>query len=80
MIRDEICLEKILNEVETQMRKNNIEGFKAAIKNLDKTAIKVLDETESLWETNATSREVKGKFHLLRQYLDYMKRLCKGKV
>lgn len=80
MIRDEIWLEKILNEVETQMRKNNIEGFKAAIKNLDKTAIKVLDETESLWETNATSREVKGKFQLLRHYLDYMKRLCKGKV
>ena len=80
MIKEEIRLEKILNEVETQMHKNNIEGFKAAIKNLDETAIKVLDETESLWKKDATSKEVRGKFHLLRHYLDYMKGLCKGKV
>lgn len=80
MVKDKIWLEKTLNEVETQMRKNNIEGFKAAIKNLDKNIIKVLDEMESLWETDATSKEMREKFRLLRHYLDYMKRLYKGKV
>ena len=80
MIKDEIWLEKIRNEVETQMRRNNIEGFKATIKNLDKSAMKVLDETESLWKTNTTSKVMRERFRLLRHYLDNKERLCKGRA
>ncbi len=80
MIKDEIWLERILNEAGTQMSKNNIEGFKAAVKNLGKSAMKVLNETVKLWETGITSEEMKEKFHLLRCYLDHMKRLCESKV
>jgi len=80
MNNDKPWLEKILNEVETQMRENNLEGFKAVIKSLDAGAMKVLDETEDLWEKDANSKEMREKLGLLRHYLDYMKRFCEGKV
>jgi hypothetical protein len=80
MNNDKLWLEKILNEVEAQMRENNLEGFKAVIKSLDAGAMKVLDETEDLWEKDANSKEMKEKLGLLRHYLDYMKRFCEGKV
>ena len=80
MNKDKLWLEEILNEVETQMRENNLEGFKAVIKSLDAGAMKVLDETEDLWGKNANSKEMREKFIVLRHYLDYMKRFCEGKV
>jgi len=80
MNNDKLWLEKILNEVETQIRENNLEGFKAVIKNLDAGAMKVLDETEDLWEKDANSKELRQKLRLLRHYLDYMKRFCEGKM
>ncbi len=80
MNNDKLWLEKILNEVETQMRENNLEGFKAVIKSLDAGAMKVLDETEDLWEKDANSKEMREKLSLLRHYLDYVKRFCEGKV
>lgn len=76
MIKDEIQLEKILNEVEMQMRENNLEGFKAVIKSLDQGAMKVLNETEG----GITSEKMKERLQLLRHYLDYMKRFCNSKV
>jgi len=80
MNRDKFWLEKILNEVQTQMQENSLEGFKAVIKNLDANAMKVLDEAEKLWKKEANSKKMRQKLSLLRRYLEHMKRFCEGRV
>lgn len=80
MAKNEVWLKKALKEVESQMRENNLEGFKVVIKSLDKDAMKVLDEAEGLWEIDPSSKEIREKFQLLRHYLDYLMRFCEGGV
>jgi len=40
-MKDEAVLKKALTKIEAQMRINNIEGYKYAVKNLFKKALKV---------------------------------------
>jgi hypothetical protein len=46
------------------------------IKGLSEKALKVLDETWSLWEIDPSSPDVRDKFYVLEECLDHIKRLC----
>ena len=80
MNKNEIWLEKALGEIETQMRQNNLEGFKAIVKSLVRDAMKALEDTEVEWELDHNSKEIREKFAVVRHCLDYLKRFCEGKV
>ena len=79
-MKDEIALKGILKEVENQMRENNIEGFKLAVRNLIKDAMKAVEALPREWKRRHNSRELKEKIDLLYHDLDYLRRFCEGKV
>lgn len=79
-MKDEVWLRTVLLDVENQMRQNNLEGFKAVVKVLAKDSLKALEDTEVEWELDHDSQELREKFHLLRHYLDYLRRFVEGVV
>ncbi len=76
-MNEENLLTTMLVNVQSQMRENNLEGFKVHIDNLIKNAVKTLEDTQVEWEFEHDARKLKEKFCLLHNYLDYLKRLCK---
>ena len=79
-MKDEVWLRSVLFDVENQMRENNLEGFKAVVKVLARDSLKTLENTEVEWELDHNSQELREKFHLLRHYLDYLRRFVEGVV
>ncbi|MDH5662300.1 MAG: hypothetical protein OEY92_04820 [Elusimicrobiota bacterium] len=79
-MKDEVWLRTVLFDVENQMRENNLEGFKAVVKVLARDSLKALEDTEGEWELDHNSQELREKFHLLRHYLDYLRRFVEGIV
>ena len=79
-MKEELWLKTMLSEVENQMRENNFEGFKAVVKVVVRDALKALEGTQVEWEIDHNSQELREKFHLLRHYLDYLRRFCEGVV
>ena len=79
-MEDEVWLSSVLSDVENQMRENNLQGFKAAVKVLARDSLKVLENTKGEWELDHNSQELREKFHLLRHYLDYLRRFVEGVV
>lgn len=79
-MKDEVWLRTVLLDVENQMRENNLEGFKAVVKVLARDSLKALEDTEMEWELNHNSQELREKFHLLRHYLDYLRRFIERVV
>jgi len=79
-MKDEPRLRNVLAEVENQMRDNNLEGFRAVVKVVVRDALKALEDTQAEWEIDHNSQELREKFHLLRHYLDYLRRFCEGVV
>jgi len=79
-MKDELWLRTVFADVENQMRENNLEGFRAVVKVLVKDALKALEDTQVEWELEHNSQELREKFHLLRHYLDYLRRFCEGIV
>jgi len=79
-MKDEVWLRGVLFDVENQMRENNLEGFKAVVKVLAKDSLKALEDTEVEWELDHNSQELREKFHLLRHYLDYLRRFIERVV
>ena len=77
-MKDEAWLRSVLFDVENQMRENNLEGFKAVVKVLAKDSLKTLEDTEGEWKLDHNSKELREKFHLLRHYLDYLRRFVEG--
>ena len=80
VMKDEPRLRNVLAEVENQMRDNNLEGFRAVVKVVVRDALKALEDTQAEWEIDHNSQELREKFHLLRHYLDYLRRFCEGVV
>jgi len=79
-MKDEVWLRGVLFDVENQMRENNLEGFKAVVKVLARDSLKALEDTEVEWELDHNSQELREKFHLLRHYLDYLRRFIERVV
>jgi len=79
-MKDEVWLRSVLFDVENQMRENNLEGFKAVVKVLARDSLRALENTEVEWELDHNSQELREKFHLLRHYLDYLRRFVEGVV
>jgi len=79
-MKDEVWLRSVLFDVEKQMRENNLEGFRAVVKVLARDSLKALEDTEVEWELDHNSRELREKFHLLRHYLDYLRRFIERVV
>ena len=79
-MKDEVWLRTVLFDVENQMRENNLEGFKAVVKVLARDSLKALEDTEGEWELDHNSEVLGEKFHLLRHYLDYLRRFVEGIV
>ena len=79
-MKDEAWLKTVLFDVENQMRENNLEGFKAVVKVLARDSLKTLENTQVEWELDHNSQELREKFHLLRHYLDYLRRFVEGVV
>ena len=79
-MKDEVWLSSVLSDVENQMRENNLQGFRAVVKVLARDSLKVLENTEGEWELDHNSQELRQKFHLLRHYLDYLRRFVEGVV
>ena len=50
------------------------------MKVLARDSLKALENTEVEWELDHNSQELREKFHLLRLYLDYLRRFVKGVV
>lgn len=79
-MKDEVWLRTALIDVENQMRENNLEGFKSVVKILARDSLKALEDTEVEWELDHNSQELRKKFHLLRHYLDYLRRFIERVV
>ena len=79
-MKDEVWLRGVLFDVENQMRENNLEGFKSVVKILARDSLKALQDTEVEWELDHNSQELREKFHLLRHYLDYLRRFIERVV
>lgn len=78
--KEEIWLKDILSDVESQIRENSIEGFKAAVKGLVNDALRALEETRTAYRHRQSPSKLMEKFNLLGHYLDYLKRICEGLV
>lgn len=76
--KDKFWLRIALADVKNQMRENNLEGFRTVVKVLVKDALKALEDTQVGWELEYNSQELRGKFYLLRHYLDYLRRSVEG--
>ena len=80
---DREWLKKAIDEVFNKAKSKGLDKlgcFKAVTKSVLVDALKALEETEVEWELDHNSQELREKFHLLRHYLDYLKRFCEGKV
>lgn len=75
---DEILLTEILNDIENQMRANNLEGFKSSTKGLVCDALRTLEDARAEWKRDQRSKKLNEQFNLLGSYLDYLKRFCEG--
>lgn len=79
-MEDEVWLRTVLFDVESQMRENNLEGFKAVVKVVIRDALKALEDTRVEWELDHNSQELRERFHLLHHYIDYLRRFCEGVI
>ncbi len=76
---DEAWLNKVINDIwkDTDAKGlSKFDCFKSVIKSMLIDALKALEDTEVEWESDHNSQELREKFHLLRHYLDYLKRYC----
>jgi len=70
-MEEEMLLTKVLNDVTGQMHSNNLEGVKAEMKSLIKSALSLLEKDSSSGKLNAQAAVLAG-------YLNNLKRLCNG--
>jgi len=77
-MKDEVVLTEILNDVENQMRANNLEGFKSSAKGLASDALRILEDARAEWKRDQGSKKLSEQFNLLSSYLDYLRRFCEG--
>jgi len=54
----------------------DIISFKKDICNTVRDALSTLEDIELQWEMQPDSAELRGKYYLLRYYLDYIRRYC----
>lgn len=77
-MKDEVMLREVLNDVENQMRANNLEGFKSSAKGLVSDAVRILEDARAECKRNQRSKKLSEQFNLLGTYLDYLRRFCEG--
>lgn len=76
---DEAWLNKVIDDIRKEADAKGLSKFvcfKLVIKSVLIDALKALEDTEVEWELDHNSQELREKFHLLRHYLDYLKRHC----
>ncbi len=59
---------------------SDLDGFKAVTKDLIETALKALEEVEARCTLCGECEEIQEKLYLIHHCLDYLSRLCEGKV
>jgi hypothetical protein len=61
---------------------SQLDIFKAVARNLVVSALRTLDEIETLWILcgECKDKELMEKYEILYHNLDYLKRYCEGKV
>ena len=80
---DEKWLNKAIEDIFKEAKSKGLNKFvclKAVMRSVLIDALKALENTEAEWELDHNSQELREKFHLLRHYLDYLKRLCESKL
>jgi len=80
---DEEWLKRVIDDVFKKAKSKGLSKFacfKAVTRSVLVDALKVLEDTDVEWEIDHKSQELREKFHLLRHYLDYLKRFCEGRV
>jgi len=60
--------------------KEELDSFKAVTRNLVINAEKVVEEMDGLCIVCGQTEEMAEKYHLLKHYLDYLRRFCEGEV
>jgi hypothetical protein len=81
--QEEEWLKKVIEDIWRDADSKGLsqfDGFKLVAKSVLTDTLKVLEDTEEEWELDHNSQELREKFHLLRHYLDYLKRFCEGRV
>ena len=80
-MRGDGVLKGILKDVETQMVVNNLEGFKATVKNNAQQADKILRDLEFIFcGGNPCAQEIKDKFNIIHHRLSSVIRSCEDKA
>lgn len=59
---------------------SDLDGFKAVTKDLVETALKALEEVEARCSLCGQCEEIQESWYLIHHCLDYMRRLCEGRV
>lgn len=71
---------KTKTELKSSNEAEELENFKAVVRNLAVNAEKVVEEMDGLCIICGQTEEMAEKYHLLKHYLDYLRRLCNGEV
>jgi len=79
-MKDDATLKKVLTKIETQMRTNNIEGFKYVVNNLVKSALKATEDIQKNWNHIRDREKLHKKIELLHHELDNLKRFCETAI
>ncbi len=67
----------VLTSNNSGVRFSKVYRVKAVTRSIVVDALKVMDD---MWMDCQDSSRLAEKYHLLRHYLDYLKRFCEGKV
>lgn len=60
--------------------RSDVDDFKAVTKDLVETALKALEEVEARCTLCGECEEIQEKYYLIHHCLDYLRRLCEGRV
>lgn len=73
---EEMWLKEALRDVDSQMRENSLEGFKAGGSSLIKEATRILEDIHKISKGSDNRRELDEKCFYLKLYLKYLKSFC----
>jgi len=75
-MKKDAVLKSTLNNIEDQMRKNNLEGFKSAMKGVVKNLIKATEDIQRNWKCGRNREKIRKKIEFLHNELNQLKRFC----